>query len=195
MTAPVEKYGVAFAGENPMIVLYQPGDDAHVAIASLWRCAYSAAGEGNALVIWVDPVASGLGDLAPIGIYTDNPDLARLVWANFYEDYDPIHNRGIEDPPPRTARFAYQADGARLHRAACSIGGTTIELEWRDAQEPFQSITYLTSYDVSVVARPCRRASISVNGQSVLGEVRMPHGVFKSSAILAFAETWIASGD
>ncbi|MGH2558868.1 MAG: hypothetical protein ACRDJH_07375 [Thermomicrobiales bacterium] len=193
MTAPIEKHGVAFAGENPMIVLYQqrPGGDECVAIASLWRSAYSAAGEGHALVIWVDPVASGFGDLAPIGIYTDNLDLARLVWTNFYQDYDLIHNRGIDDSPPHTARFVYQADGRRLHRFACSTGTTTIELEWRDAQEPFQSITYLTGYEVSVVACPCPRASIAVNGQIVPGEVRLPHGVFKSSAILAFAETWI----
>ncbi|MGH2533325.1 MAG: hypothetical protein ACRDJW_13585 [Thermomicrobiales bacterium] len=192
MTAPIEKHGVVFAGENPMIVLYQPGADECVALASLWRCAYSAAGEGHALVIWVDPVASGLGDLAPIGIYTDNVDLARLVWANFYEDYDLIHNRGIDETPPQTARFAHQADGRRLHRSACSTGTTTIELEWRDAGEPFQSITVLTSYEVSVVACPCPRASITVNGRSVPGEVRFPQGVLKSSAILAFAETWIA---
>jgi hypothetical protein len=172
MTTPVEKSGVVFAGANPMIVLYRPGGDECVALASLWHCAYSAQGAGHALVIWVDPVASGLGDRAPIGIYTDNPELARMVWANFYRDYDLIHNRGIEDAPPRTARFVEQADGDRLHRFACAAGPTTIELEWRDVQEVFHSISYPTGYEVSVVACPCARATITADGLAIPREVR-----------------------
>ena len=84
---PIEQRGVKIAGEIPMIVLYRPGSDEIVAIASMWTSAWSEAGAGRALVIWADPEATGLGDLAPAGIFTDNPDLARFVWNNFYNDY------------------------------------------------------------------------------------------------------------
>jgi hypothetical protein len=189
---PIEKRGVMIAGENPMIVLYRPNSDEIIAIASMWTAAWSEAGEGHALVIWVDPEATGLGPQAPVGIYTDNPDLARFVWDNFYNDYAPIHGRGIEDVPPRTARFTEQSDGHRLHRISCTSGALTIELEWRDVVEVFQAITYPTGFEVSVIAAPCAAAAITVNGVKAAGEIHIPEGWFKSSAMLAFAETWIA---
>jgi hypothetical protein len=189
---PIEKHGVMIAGENPMILLYRPGSDDLVAIASVWTCAYSEAGTGRALVIWVDPDASGLGYLAPVGIFTDNPELARFVWANFYNDYAPIHGRGIEDAPLRSASFAEQSGGRRFHRITCISGTTTIELEWRDVVEVFHVVTCPTGFEVSVVAAPCASGTITVNGHSAIGEIHRPEGWFKSSAILAFAETWIA---
>ena len=189
---PIETRGVMITGENPMIVLYRPASDDVVAIASMWTCTYSGAGEGRVLVIWVDPEASGLGDLAPVGIFTDNPELARFIWANFYNDYTPIHGRGIEDAPLRAARFTEQSDGMRLHRVACTSGTTTIELEWRDVVEVFHALTYPTGYEVSVVAAPCAAGVIIVNGAPAIGEIHRPEGWFKSSACLAFAETWIA---
>ena len=189
---PIETRGVMITGENPMIVLYRPGSDDYVAIASMWTCTYSEAGEGRVLVIWVDPEATGLGELAPVGIYTDNPELARFVWANFYNDYAPIHGRGIEEAPLRAARFTEQSDGRRLHRIACTSGTSTIELEWRDVVEVFHALTYPTGYEVSVVAAPCAVGTITVNGTPAIGEIHRPEGWFKSSACLAFAETWIA---
>jgi hypothetical protein len=189
---PIEKRGVMIAGENPMIVLYRPNSDEFVAIASMWTAAWSEAGEGHALVIWVDPEATGLGTQAPVGIFTDNPNLAEFVWANFYNDYAPIHGRGIEDAPLRTARFTEQLDGQRLHRISCTAGALTIELEWRDVVEVFQAVTYPTGYEVSVIAAPCAAATITVNGVQAAGEIHRPEGWFKSSAMLAFAETWIA---
>ncbi len=187
---PIEKRGVMIAGENPMIVLYRPDSDEMVAIASMWTASWSLAGAGRALVIWADPEATDLGDQAPAAIFTDNPELARFVWENFYNDYGPIHGRGIEDAPPRAARFTEHSDGHRLHRISCTSGTLTIELEWRDVVEVFQAITYPTGYEVSVIAAPCANASIAVNGVQAAGEIHVPEGWFKSSAMLAFAETW-----
>lgn len=192
---PYETRGVMIAGENPMIVLYRPGSDDYVAIASVWTSAWSEADQGRALVIWADPDATGLGDLAPVGIFADNPELAEFVWANFYNDYEPIHGRGIEEAPIRAARFTEMADGRRLHRISCTAGETTIELEWRDVVEVFHAVTYPTGYEVSVVAAPCADAAIIVNGRKAIGEIHRPEGWFKSSALLAFSETWIALAD
>lgn len=189
---PVEQRGVKIAGENPMIVLYAPESDDMIAIASVWTCTYSEAGTGRVLVIWADPVATGLDALAPVGIFTDNPELGRFVWANFYNDYAPIRNRGVEEAPLRVAHFTELSAGKHLHRISCVAGSTMIELEWRDVIDVFHVVTHPTGYEVSVVAAPCAAGTIRVDGIPAAGDIHQPEGWFGSSAFLAFAETWIA---
>jgi hypothetical protein len=189
---PDMKRPVVFAGENPLIMLYRPGSDDLVAVASLWHATYSEQGAGYSLVIWVDPDTSGLGDLAPTGIFTDNTALARMLWTTLNRRWEPLQNRGLAEAEPRPARFVQQADGRRLHRITCASGTTTIELQWQDAQEVFYTVTYPYEYEVSAVIMPCPQASITVNGQTAVGEVRPHADVFASSAIVAFCETWVA---
>jgi hypothetical protein len=182
--------GIKIAGENPMIVLYRPGSDDLVVLVSMWTARYSPVGAGRALLIWADPSASGLGSDAPVGIYTDNPELAAYVWEHFYRDYDTIRGRGIETRPPVPARFAEVSGGDRFYRISCVAAGTTIELEWRDVLDCFQVTTQLTGFETSAVACPCAGAEVRVNGVAARGEVHQPEGWFGSSAALAFAETW-----
>ena len=196
MTDPELKRPVVFAGENPLTLLYRPGGNDVVAVASYWRCVYAAEGEGEALVIWVDPEASGLGERAPLGIYTDNAAMARMVWENFNRHFAPLQGRGIEDVTPQAARFVQAADGRRLHRVTCSVGPSTIELRWEDAFDAFQTVTTPEvagqAWEVSNVVLPCANASISIDGHAVSGEVHVPEGTYLSSAFLAFCESWVA---
>ena len=189
------KRNVVFAGENPLLMLYRRGTDELVAVSSYWKCSYSEHGEGQALVIWVDPAALGPGPDAPVGIYTDNAAMAGMVWETFNRHFDRLQHRGIEEAQPHPARFVQQADGLRLHRVSCSVGGTTIELAWRDALDVFHTVTHPTvggsDWEVANVICPCADASITVDGVPVEGEVRQPEGMFRSSAFLAFCESWI----
>lgn len=190
---------VVFAGDNPALVLYRPGSDEVVAVASWWRCAWSAAGAGQALVIWVDPAASGLGARAPTGIFTDNAAMAGLVWERFNRHWGLLQGRGIEARAMVPARFTVQADGMRLHRVTCAAGTTVIELEWRDALEVIHAVNRVafagSQWEVPNVVLPCADAGIRVDGVSVLGEVHQPEGDYRSSAFLAFAESWVRLGD
>ncbi len=190
MSEPVVQHGIKIAGENPMIVLYPPEGEEMVALVSVWTATYSPVGTGRALLIWLDPEQSGLGDAAPVGIYTDNAELADYVWEHFYRDYDPIRGKGIETGPPVPAHFTEVSGGDQFHRITCVAGGRVIELEWRDLMDPIQVTTHPTGFECSVVARPCGTAEIRVDGALARGEVRHPIGWFGSSAILAFAETW-----
>jgi hypothetical protein len=190
MTEPIFQRGIKIAGENPMIILYRPGSDDIVVLVSMWTARYSPVGPGRALLIWADPVESGLGSSAPAGMYADNPKLAEYVWEHFYRDYDRIRGRGIETHPPVPSRFVEVSDGDRLHRMTCVAGTTTIELEWRDVLDTFLVTTHLTGFETSAVARPCAEADIRVNGVAARGEIHQREGWFGSSAALAFAETW-----
>ncbi|MFD2079124.1 hypothetical protein SAMN05421678_102391 [Actinopolymorpha cephalotaxi] len=190
MHEPITQRGIKIAGENPMIILYRPGSDDIVVLASMWTARYSPVGAGRALLIWADPEQSGLAVDAPIGIYTDNPELATYVWEHFYRDYDTIRGRGIESGSPVPARFAEVSGGDRFHRITCVTAAATIELEWREVLDCFQVTTQLTGFETSVVACPCAVGEVRVNGVAARGEVHQPEGWFGSSAALAFAETW-----
>jgi hypothetical protein len=86
----------------------------------------------------------GLGSGAPIGIYTDNPELAEYAWEHFHRDCDTIRGRGIETGPPVPARFVEVCGGDRFHRI-CVAATTTIELEWREVLDCFQVATHLAA--------------------------------------------------
>ncbi len=182
---------VLFAGENPLILLYRPGGDELIAVASLWHARYTEQGAGYSLLIWADPAATGLGERAPAGIYTDSLPLARMLWATFNRRWDPLLNHGLEQAEPQPARFSQQASGSRQHRVTCLAGTTAIELLWQDAQAAIWTETFPYEYRTTAVIVPCKRASIVVDGQPAIGEVRPHDDVFASSAVLAFSETWM----
>ena len=188
---PQVKRPVLFAGENPLIMLYRPGADDLVAVASLWHATFSEQGAGHSLLLWAEPGNPELASIDPTGIYTDNAALGRWVWTTFNRRWDPLLHHGLEQAEPQPARFIHQASGRRLHRISCVTGLTTVELVWEDAQDVFYTVTYPYEYEVSAVIAPCARASITVNGLRVPGEVRPHDDVFQSSAIMAFCETWI----
>jgi hypothetical protein len=196
MTESQQRRPVIFAGENPILQLYAAGSEQMVAAASIWRCTYSEQGVGYVLILWIDPEGSGLGEGAPTGMYTDNADLARMVWSTFNRHFGSFQNRGLEGAEPRTARFVEEAGGPRFHRITCSAGTTTIELVWRDVQDVFHNVggTTLgeTTWEVTNVVCPCAAGAILVDGRQVSGEVRPTGGTFQSSAFLAFCESWVA---
>jgi hypothetical protein len=124
--------------------------------------------------------------------------MAKLVWDHFNSHFDRLQGCGIEQVKLEAARFTQQADGPRLHRVSCSDGATTIELEWRDALEIFHTLTTTTvgesDWEVTSVICPCADGGIRVNGVAAAGEVHQPEGDFRSSAFLAFAESWVRIG-
>jgi hypothetical protein len=190
------KQPVVFAGENHLITLFRPGGDQVVAAISCWRCTYSEHGEGYVLVVRSDSAAAGPDVLPSRAVYSDNAALGRMVVSNFNQYFDRFRDCGFAELEPQPARFLQQADGRRLHRITCTTGAASIELLWQDVLDAALEIFYNTSgplpYDVSAVICICARASISVNGKPVTGEVRRPDGGSASSAFLAFSETWVA---
>jgi hypothetical protein len=196
MPPPEPKRPVVFSGENSMIRLFRPGGDEIIAAASYWRCTYSEHGEGNALVIWADPIVTGLGGVAPHAVYADNLAMGRLVASTFNQYFRGYQDRDFGDMTPEPARFFQQGYGRYQHRVTCSTNQVTIELLWQEVLDAGLEFLENTSgprkFDVSTVICPCARASISVNGKLAVGEVRRGPGPSQSSAFLALSETWVA---
>lgn len=197
----VGKHKVILCGENPGLALHEPGTGRIVANASYWRCTYSAHGEGNVLVLWVE---AGDAVILPGAIYADNAPLARFVVGAIVQHFETFRDRGLAELEPRQARFTQDFGGRRYHRVTCQAEGTSIELLWRDVRE-YQLRHFPNNrefgvagdrvYDVTTVICPCADGQIAIDGQLVPGVVRIDTNKepAESSAFLAFSETWVES--
>ena len=166
---------VVFAGENPLIMLYRPGGEDLVAVASLWSARYTERGSGTSLLIW-----------------TDNPPLARWLWTTFNRRWEPLLGHGLEQAELRPSRFE-ESRSEGEHRLVCRSSGLTVELVWRRPQPCIWTETHPYEYLTTAAIVPCLDASIIIDGAAAAGEVRPHEDVFASSAVLAFCETWLST--
>lgn len=193
---------VVFSGENPGLTLFKPGSDDRVAAVSYWRCVYSEHGEGNAMLIWTDKQASGLGDSAPHAIYADNPGVAKLVATRINQHFDGFKDLGFGTMEPTPARFFQESDSRWYHRVVANHGSGVVELVWWDVVDYQQTLRQDfelggTKWDLMTVICPCTSASVTVNNRKVPGEVHTrtnANGTPGSSCFLAFSETWVEKG-
>lgn len=195
------KQPVIFTGENPGLSLFRPGSGELVAAASYWRCTYSAHGEGNALIFWLDCAAAGVGDGTLTAIYTDNAPMARFVTDTLNQHFGDFQDKGFPSVTPESARFFQESDSRRYHRVVTHAGEHSIELVWRDVRDYQQVIGSEMAlggrgFELATVICPCAEGAITFDGKPVQGEVRLTErdGRPQSSAFLAFAESWVDNG-
>jgi hypothetical protein len=195
------KRPVIFTGENPGLSLFHPDSGALVAAASYWRCTYSAHGEGNALILWLDQAAAGTGAGVLTAIYTDNALMARFVTDALNQHFGDFQDKGFPSVTPEPARFSQESDSRSYHRVVAHTDARRIELVWRDVrdyQQVFGSDTQLggRSFELATVICPCVAATLAIDDTLVRGNVRLTErdGRPQSSAFLAFAESWVDNG-
>lgn len=195
------KRPVIFTGENPGLSLFRPGTGELVAAASYWRCTYSAHGEGNALIFWLDRAGAGVGEGTLTAIYADNAAMARFVTDTLNQHFGDFQDKGFPSVTPEPARFFQESDSRSYHRVVAHAEVHRIELVWRDVRDYQQVIgTDMQlggrSFELATVICPCAEATITYDGAPVPGEVRLSErdGRPQSSAFLAFAESWVDNG-
>lgn len=195
------KRPVIFTGENPGLSLFGSGSGGLIAAASYWRGTYSAHGEGNTLVLWLDLDAAGVGEGTLTAIYSDNAPLARFVTDTLTQHFGDFQNKGFSSVAPEPARFFQESDSRRYHRVVAHTDTHRIELDWREVRDYQQVIgSDLAlggrSFELATVICPCAEATIIFDGMQVQGEVRPTErdGRPQSSAFLAFAESWVDNG-
>jgi hypothetical protein len=194
------KQPVIFAGENPGLSLFRSGGELVVA-ASYWRCTYSAHGEGNALMLWLDRAAAGMGEGTLTAIYADNAALGRFLSDTLNQHFGDFRDKGFASVHPEPARFSQESDSRSYHRVAVYTEAHRIELVWRDVRDYQQVIaTEMAlggrSFELATVICPCAEGTLTFDGATIPGEVRLSErdGRPQSSAFLAFAESWVDNG-
>lgn len=186
---------VIFCGENPELRLYREGTEEVVALASYWRSVYSAHGQGHALFVWAAP------KVAP-AIYADNEPLARFLAQRMVQHFDGFQELGFGSLTPKQARFVQAGEGRHDYRVLCYGDEGEIEIVWRDILDYrlphtyanlFQRTEQEVQYDVLNVICPAADGSFTLNGNTIPGRVNSFHDgtTHRSSAFLAFSETWI----
>lgn len=195
------KRPVIFTGENPGLSLFDSDTGVLVAAASYWRCTYSAHGEGNALILWLDRGAAGGGEGSRAAIYADNAPMARFVTDTLNQHFGDFQDKGFPSVTPEPARFVQESDSRTYHRVTVHTDAHRIELLWRDVRDYQQVIASAMelggrSFELATVICPCAEASIVLDGAPVQGVVRLTErdGRPQSSAFLAFAESWVENG-
>jgi hypothetical protein len=191
---------VIFTGENPGLSLFRPGSGELVAAASYWRATYSAHGEGNALILWLDLAGCG-GSGSRTAIYADNVAMARFVTDTLNQYFGDFQDKGFPAVTPEPARFFQESDSRSYHRVVAHAEAHRVELVWRDVRDYQQVIGSDTqlggrSLELATVICPCAEATITVDDVAVQGDVRLTErdGRPQSSAFLAFAESWVENG-
>ncbi len=188
---------VEWSGENPGISLKLDPAGPFTAMTSFFRVILSPHGRGHALVLARQPGQSGAGNV----VLTDNEPLARWLVANYLSHFGAW--RGL--PCLQGLRYAKaealppSGDPAGPSYTETMQGdGLTVALTWSGLGAPFcfahppeNSATgahWMPSLFVG-----CDAASITVNGEALPGQPvpRMVAGHPISTAMLAFAETWV----
>jgi len=189
------KRPVFLSGENPAMTLYVPGTEQVIAVASYWNCTDSPHGVGHVLILWF---AGETTDIGHGGIFTDNSELAKKLVDKLTQHFPEFENVPIETLTYVNAICEHTYDGTS-YRVTCRAQNQQIKLEWVEVLDRKQIIWQGfpagdASYDLTTVICPCRKGRIQVNDRMMEGEVqtlKADDGFFRSSAFLAFAETWI----
>jgi hypothetical protein len=187
--AQVEKRGnVLWSGDNPLIVLKDPGDGRERTAVALFRVDHSPVGSGNAVFIITDLPAERVR-----ACFTDHPPLGRWLRDEIVGTLPEFAAHDFRDMPIRNARFVQLASpGARSVLIATDAG--EIRLTWRALEEPFnlrvRAGTVATiPFDLETMVYRARRAEVAIGDTLAPGEVaREADG--GSSAFLALNETW-----
>jgi hypothetical protein len=191
---------VEWSGENPGISLKEKLDGPFTTLASFFRVVLSPHGRGHALVLLQSPHDGAPPADRPNYCFYDNEELASYLVAEYVSNFGAF--RGLAG----LANLVYRrldnvetsGDPASAYSETIRSGDLTVVLTWSGLGKPFcfalppdKSATgkhYMPSLFVG-----CRDATVTVNGQNLLGKPvpREIAGHSISTAMLAFSETWI----
>lgn len=152
------KRPVFFSGENPGMTLYVPGTEQPAAVISYWVCTDSPWGVGHALVLWLS--ATSATDLGQGGIFTDNPDLARVLVTELTQHFPEFREVPVNTLAYVAAHCEHTFDGI-CYRVVCKTPESQIEVEWEEILDRKQVVwpqfpAGETAYDLTTVICPCR---------------------------------------
>jgi len=187
---------VEWSGENPGISLKETPDGPFVTLASFFRVMVSPHGQGHALVLLQSP-----GKASPDNFcFTDNEPLARYLVAGFVANFAAYKDTpGLQSMTYRRLdSVATSGDPASVYHETVKAGDTTVVLTWSGLGKPF---CFALPPDKSATGKHtmpslfigCANATVTVNGRTLPGQPvpRQVAGHTISTAMLAFAETWI----
>jgi hypothetical protein len=191
---------VEWSGENHVISLKESLDGPFTTLASLFRVVLSPHGRGHALVLMQSPQQANPPADRVNFCLTDNDPLAHYLVSRFVTNFRAF--KGL----PGLQGLSYRrldsvqttGDPASTYTETLKAGDLNVQLIWSGLGAPFcfasppegssTGVHYMPSLFVG-----CQTATITVNGRVLPGKPipREVAGHTVSTAVLAFAESWI----
>ncbi len=187
---------VEWSGENPGISLKLDPNGPFTTMASFFRVILSPHGRGHALVLAPKPGEASAENV----VLTDNEPLARWLVGNYMAHFAAW--RGLPSVPAlrylKADSVVSGGDPTSRYTETVVGSGLTVELAWGGLGKPFcfahpPENSATGAHWMPSLFIGCETATITVNGTLMPGQPvpRMVAGHPISTAMLAFAETWV----
>jgi hypothetical protein len=198
--SPIHPGKVDWTGENPGIYLKDTQDGPWTSLATFFRITYSPYGTGHGVLLLDKPSEEKTLPEAMNFLITDNKEMAEYLVANFFSKF------GSFMVSPGTNAIQYlpltnvyrEGDTRSEYSEVIASKDYEVRMTWKNLGEPYavdmppeKGPTLVHEMYSLFINAP--EASIEVNGKALSGKVvdRDFADTRKSTAFLAFSETWM----
>jgi hypothetical protein len=201
--SPIHPGAVAWTGENPGIYLKEAQDGPWTGLMTFYRVVYSAHGMGTGVVVLDEPQTErGLPDVHNFCI-CDNEPLARYLVAEFFSNFASFRvSPGIKAlsylPLVESRR---DGDTRSRYREIVKSKNVEVVCTWDQLGAPYavdmppeKGPTKI--HEMYSLFLDAGDASVTVNGKALRGKLALRDfaDTKKSTAFLAFSESWMRAG-
>lgn len=197
---PIAKGTVSWTGENPGIYLKERPDGPWTGLVTFFRITWSEFGRGHGALLLEDP--SGTSDDPNVvnAMISDNQPLAEYLMEEFFQHFAAFKASDATKQVEHRKLTDIYREGSSTSTYSEVMKAEDLELRmtWRGLGTPY-------AVDMPPESGPTKKhrmfslfvdaeeAAVTVNGRKLKGSVdrRGFAGGTKSSAFLAFSETWI----
>ncbi len=201
---PIFSGEVDWSGENPGIYLKEDPNGPWTGLMCFYRVVYSPHGMGSGVVVLDEPnVAKGRPDVDNFCI-CDNQELARYLVANFFSNFAAFKvspGIGALSYLPLTS-LSREGDTRSSYVEVVKSGELEVRMAWEGLGDRYAvnmpaELGPTKRHDMLSFFIDAARASVTIGGRPLRGRLvtRNCGGETKSSAFLAFSETWIKTAD
>jgi hypothetical protein len=203
MTSPIHPGEVAWTGENPGIYLKETQDGPWTGLVTFFRILWSPHGMGHGVVLLDEPATEkGLPEVRNFCI-TDNEPLARFLVAEFFSKFMSFRVspgiKAISYLPLAEIRRA--GDTRSRYQEILQSKDFEVVMTWDKLGPPYAvdmppDKGPTKAHEMYSLFLDAADASVTVNGRPLRGQVvqRDFADVKKSTAFLAFSESWMRAG-
>ncbi|WP_429932921.1 hypothetical protein [Agrobacterium vitis] len=198
--SPINPGPVDWSGENPGIYLKESDDGPWTGLMCFYRVVCSPFGMGNGIVVLDEPnTEAGAPDVANVCI-NDNELLARYLTENFFSKF-----AAFSVSPGVKAMSFLPMTGLRREGDTRTSYSEIVQAEGWDVIATWKGLGVPYAVDMPPELGPTKKhqmysvfvdaddANVTINGRPLKGNVvkRNFPGEKKSSAFLAFSESWM----
>jgi hypothetical protein len=191
---------VDWTGENPGIYLKEDPDGPWTGLMTFYRVCWSPCGPGHGILVLDEPnTEKGYPEINNFCI-ADNQELAAYLIEHFFSNFNSFKvSPGLKHMTmlPMTD-VRREGDTRSTYSEVVTADGLEVRATWKGLTDPYAvdfppEVGPTKAHQMYSCFVDAPDAEVTVNGRKLKGNVtiRNAAGIEKSSAFLAFSETWL----